>query len=335
MPNQQLLDFIKQQLQQGTGKEQIKSSLAANGWKPQDIDEAFSFLANPANQSSPAPSAQIASLPGAAAILAEAWAIYKQRLGTFLGVMIIPTLVTIVFTVAFAGGGLLSFSLFSSTFTLGRIALFFLLLILIYVVIFITQIWGQTALLYAVKDSHEKIGVVESYRRGWHKIFSYWWIGLLSALIILGGFFLLFVPGIIFAIWFSTAAFVLIAEDLRGMNALLKSKEYVKGNWDGVFWRFFFMAIIGLLLYLVPFFVFASLDIPLASAISRWVVGLFLTPLAMTYSFLVYSHLRALKGDVPFAPTKGTKTAFISVAIFGIICMLLIPLFFASTAFRY
>ena len=45
MVNQQLLDYIKQQLQQGTGKEQIKNSLISNGWQTQDVDSAFSSLA--------------------------------------------------------------------------------------------------------------------------------------------------------------------------------------------------------------------------------------------------------------------------------------------------
>ena len=244
MVNQQLLDYIKQQLQQGISKEQIKGSLMTNGWQAQDIDEAFSFISNPASQSSSVPpgaSETISSLPGATAIFGQAWAIYKQRLGTFLGVMAIPMLIMVVLLAVLAGGGLLGVSLLSSKFAAGGIGLLILLAILFFVIIFISQAWGQTALLYAVKDSQEKIGVMESYRRGWHKIFSYWWVGLLTGFITLGGFLLLIVPGIIFATWFSLAVFILIAEDLKGMNALLKSKEYVKGKWGGVFWRFFFI----------------------------------------------------------------------------------------------
>src|SRR3989344_6205520 len=44
MVNPQLLDYIKQQLQQNVSKEQIKNSLLANGWQTSDIDEAFSSL---------------------------------------------------------------------------------------------------------------------------------------------------------------------------------------------------------------------------------------------------------------------------------------------------
>jgi hypothetical protein len=41
MVNQQLLDYIRQQTQQGINNEQIKQSLLANGWQASDIDEAF------------------------------------------------------------------------------------------------------------------------------------------------------------------------------------------------------------------------------------------------------------------------------------------------------
>lgn len=41
MINQQLLDYIKQQSQQGVSSDEIKKSLLANGWSSTDIEEAF------------------------------------------------------------------------------------------------------------------------------------------------------------------------------------------------------------------------------------------------------------------------------------------------------
>lgn len=332
MVNQQLLDYIKQQLQQGVSQEQIKSSLMANGWQAQDIDEAFAFIQNPTSQSSqvPPPAQTITSLPGATAIFGQAWAIYKQRFGTFLGVMIIPMLIMIALVAVLAGGGFLGVSLLSSKFAAGGIGLLIVLAIAFFLVVFISQAWGQTALLYAIKDSQEGIGVVEAYRRGWHKILSYWWVSLLVGFITMGGFLLFVVPGIIFAVWFSLAVFILIAEDLRGMNALLKSREYVKGKWGGVFWRFFFIGVLSLIIALIPILIFGLLKIPFGEEISRFVIGLFLTPLTMTYGFLVYSNLKALKGEIVFAPTGGQKAKFIVVGIIG---LLLIPAILFSTVF--
>jgi len=48
MVNQQLLDYIKQQTQQGINNEQIKQSLIANGWQTSDVESAFNELQTPA-----------------------------------------------------------------------------------------------------------------------------------------------------------------------------------------------------------------------------------------------------------------------------------------------
>ena len=44
MTNQQMLDYIKQQLQQGVNNEAIKTSLIANGWQSADVEEAFKLI---------------------------------------------------------------------------------------------------------------------------------------------------------------------------------------------------------------------------------------------------------------------------------------------------
>jgi hypothetical protein len=48
MANQQLLDYIKQQTQQGINNEQIKHSLLTNGWQASDVEAAFNELQTPA-----------------------------------------------------------------------------------------------------------------------------------------------------------------------------------------------------------------------------------------------------------------------------------------------
>ena len=44
MVNQQILDYIKQQVQQGISREQIKNSLINNGWQASDIEESFNTV---------------------------------------------------------------------------------------------------------------------------------------------------------------------------------------------------------------------------------------------------------------------------------------------------
>ena len=319
MVNQQLLDSIKQQLLQGVSREQTESSLIANGWQKDAINEAFNMLSNnPAPLPQPPASQTVTTLPGATAILGQAWSLYKKRLRTFLGIMIIPTLVSVALLAVLTSSGLLSLTLLPSKSTAEGAGLLIILGIVFFLATFISQTWSQTALLYAIKDSHEGIGVGEAYRRGWHKILSYWWISFLAGFITIGGFLLLIVPGIIFGIWFSLAIFVLIAEDLKGMNALLKSREYVKGRWGGIFWHFFFIGIITF----IPIAIFSSLKIPFGAEISRFATELFMMPLATTYSFLIYNNIKELKGEIAFTPTGKQKAVFVMV---GVLSLFLIP----------
>jgi hypothetical protein len=54
MVNQQLLDYIKQQLEQNVSKEQIKGSLLTNGWLASDVEEGFTVVMSPLSAVSPA-----------------------------------------------------------------------------------------------------------------------------------------------------------------------------------------------------------------------------------------------------------------------------------------
>ncbi|MBU0647374.1 hypothetical protein KKC67_00935 [Patescibacteria group bacterium] len=293
------------------------------------------------------------SLLGVFAILDQACGIYKKKLGVFLGIMAIAILATIGSLILLGGIGYLGYLFIYPNFVIGATVLFIFLAILFILICFISQGWSYVALLYAIKDSQEKIGIKELYRRAWSKVFSYWWVSFLVGLIIMGGFYLFAVPGIIFSVWFSLAIFVLIAEDLKGMNALLKSREYTKGRWWSIFWRFLFIIIVGfviLILFLIVGAILSSifaiglsfLKISFSLVIIQIILNLFtsllsglaqffLTPLIMTYLFLVYKNLKDVKGEFVFTPTNGKKAIFIATGIFGILVILIVTIFVALT----
>ncbi|MBI5187560.1 MAG: pilus assembly protein PilP [Nitrospirae bacterium] len=273
------------------------------------------------------------ALPKASAILGDAWRIYKSRLGTFLGIMLISNIVPVLLIGALIVVGLfLGFKLPPpGSLNIGIILSF----LIVFSFIMIVYTWGVIALIYAIKDSDEGIGIKESYRKGWHKILSFWWVSFLLAFILIGGF-ILIVPGIIFAIWFSLSVFVLIAEDIKGMDALLKSREYVKGRWGSVFWRFLFIVLISMIIMIilsVPAIIFGLLRIPFVGDIINSIIPIFLTPLVMMYSFLVYRDLKSLKGEFPFTPSGRTKAGFIFTGIMGLFIIITVPLFLAYTGY--
>ena len=256
------------------------------------------------------------ALLGVGDLLKKTWQIYRARLGTFFGITLLPFVIGIL---------LLILGEFEKISNLPLAILFYITLYLITV---ITSFWSHISLLYAIKERESKIGIKESFKRGWHKVFPFIWISILTGFIGMGGFLLLVIPGIIFLVWFIFSNFVLISEDLKGMDALFRSKQLVNGYWWKVFWRL-------LVIWLIVFIISTGITLPLKffvnktiSDIAEGIFSLFLTPFFITYTFLIYENLRKLKGGILFEPPKrGTKIKYILVGVLG---FLLIPVILVS-----
>jgi len=177
----------------------------------------------------------------------------------------------------------------------------------------LVALWCYGAFLCAVVD--DTLTVEKAFFRGKSLILPFAWVFLLSGFIVVGGYLLCIIPGIIFTVWFFSAQFLLPAEGLRGMDALLKSREYLRGQWLNVALRLLLIWTASLVVGAVPFFG------PLLSFL--------LFPYVMIFHYLIYRDLRALKGD--FSCPSGTKDKLLwpGVALLGWILVpaLLILLF--------
>ena len=263
-------------------------------------------------------------------LLKNGWGIYKKRAGELIGIMIIPSLFLMlsmaVLGLLFAGGvafsalragevSLESLATSGTVLTTAILVLFFVLLTII------TQVWGQVSLLCAVSAKEEKIGIKEAFRRGWKKLRSFYWLSALMSLIIFGGFLLLIIPGIVFAIWFALGGLILVNEGVKGMTALLKSREYMRGNIGGVFvrWLIIFLIMIGIVLTESAFFEFSKTP-EWFSAIITNATSLFLfSPLLAIFSFLIYEDLKRVKGAFEFKPEASSKILFGVIALLPIL----------------
>jgi len=124
-------------------------------------------------------------------------------------------------------------------------------------------------------------------------------LSLLSALFVLLWSLLLIIPGIIYAVFYSFAAFVFFFEDKRGRAAIRRSTELVTGYWWPVFGR----------LLLVAIFIWAILSIvswPLVSLVkdsTPWhlynsfvqLMSFLVGPIVLVYSYNIYQDLIKLK----------------------------------------
>lgn len=153
---------------------------------------------------------------------------------------------------------------------------------------------GATTRAAIVATAGGKPTVGDSYRVAGRVLGSLLLVSLLSALVVFGGFLLLIIPGIIFAIRLVATVPVVVAEDVRGTEALRRSWRLVKG--DG--WNVFGVLLVaGLLSGVVSAVVTAPFtngewfQIGVANAIASTLT----TPFITCVIVLIYLDLRARK----------------------------------------
>jgi type II secretory pathway pseudopilin PulG len=338
MADQEMLNFIKQRLTANVSREALEKELHIQGYSDQEISEAFAAtavdMAVPAVSASAistmtavpltSQSSQVVnqinpttgSLPNFSALLSSAVSILKDRPGTLFGIAAIAALpqeIPGLIALAFGGSAAWIYSL--------GIPLLILVVLVYTVVSLVTYVWGAVAILYAIKDRAERIGISESFARSRNMIGSWVWVNVLTSAAVFAGFILFIIPGIIFGIWFSFAAIVLIAENIRGTQALSKSKEYVKGHVDEIFTRFFLLG----LLY-IPFYIVIAIVSVVAThlgpvgTVLQQIVGfassLIYIPLGLAFQFVLYENLRSLQGT---PQTKKSVASVIFMVIVGLL----------------
>ncbi len=127
------------------------------------------------------------------------------------------------------------------------------------------SIWVSIILLmYSDNIANKKlVNLQDLQREAIPKMWPLILVGLLVALLTMGGLILLIIPGIIFMVWYSLAELIVVFEDKRGMAALSASRELFRGRcWKALWTVFGGPFIIGLVyavVYGVLFYLIATL----------------------------------------------------------------------------
>ncbi|MCK5237474.1 MAG: hypothetical protein KAR06_10875, partial [Deltaproteobacteria bacterium] len=142
--------------------------------------------------------------------------------------------------------------------------------------------WGYSALYLIAADRVS--GIKEALSEGKGKIWGYLWIITLMTLVVTGASVFLLIPGIIAIVFLLPCLTVLYKEDVRGMSALVKSYNYVKGHGISVFVRLLVFFILILIISMV-----AGMLSLLTIGISNIALNLFITPFAIVFSIIIYN----------------------------------------------
>jgi hypothetical protein len=249
-------------------------------------------------------------------LLISAWRDYTERWKLFVGIALVPICAYAVF-VALTTVGLLPWLLSMILVILGIIITGILLTL------------STISVIYAAAEKDKTGDIVYFYRKAFGKLISFWWVSLLVGFVTIGGLFLFIVPGIVLAVWFTFATYAVLLEDQRGMNALLRSRAYVHGNFLPIFWRLFFIAAVVTVIllptaalqeFLQPLLISHIIGIVIIAIIAALV-----SPISILYSYRLYQNARDIKGEFVFSPSGKIKTAVLLVGVLGIVAL---PLLF-------
>ncbi|MFI5260725.1 MAG: hypothetical protein ACHQU0_02955 [Candidatus Paceibacteria bacterium] len=309
MHKPQLIEYIRQQVSVGVPKEDIVRSLIANGWEESDIHAAFASMANAVPVPHPSGLHTRGNLAPLGKLLRDSWQLYKRRLPILAALLAVP------YAFFFIAISLVSAS-DTTVATVGMLSL---------LIGFLISVPAAPAVVLAAAKG---TGFAESYQQGLRLALPFLWFEILLGLVIMGGSVLFIIPALLMSIWFLFGTFTFVLEGKRGLQALLQSREYVRGYWWALFGRALVLYAVAIVpVYLVQFLITTvSASVGYALMALSYAILLLVAPFFMVYTYELYKNLTALKPYlVSTTPTSG-RGFLIASAILGLLFPIIIIL---------
>lgn len=247
------------------------------------------------------------SLHPIGSLFSGAWELYKARFKTSLKIIILPAFLLGLgqlltkrsyIPVAFFGG----------------------------IILFVGEVAFFIGTLALIASFGEGLGPEPAYKRSLKLFWSLLWITALSGCIVLGGYVMLVVPGIWLAISFAFSSYVLLLEGKKGLNALLQSKEYVRGYWWAVVGRNLLLGLAIGGIFLVIYVPVSLLTGSVGGVIMYIILTLLAVPFSIAYEYKLFENLRTLKPHQRIHHATSGRKFLIASGIVGIVAPILIAI---------
>lgn len=229
-------------------------------------------------------------------LLSRSFEDYKNNFSKAIIFMLVPMLATIGYglLIALLVSGMIGTRYMTDSVAVSGISagVSMALIILATVVMILIDLVAMIGIFLIFRDSNENLTVNEILSRAKKDILGYLWVSILTGILVFLWSLLLVIPGIIFGLYYTLSAWVFFKEGKRGMEAIKRSHELIKGYWWAVFGRLvlagvIFVAISSVLQAIVP----GKSGEIVSNAIS-WLFG----PFMIIYQLHIYKSLVDIKG---------------------------------------
>ncbi len=194
--------------------------------------------------------------------------------------------------------------------------------------------------LYIISESsNRKVSFTEAFTWAKKSVLGLLWIYVLTALVVYGGLLLFIIPAIVVSLLIYFSQFVYVKEGVRGLDALLRSRDLVKGNWWAIAGR---LLVVGLLFIVV--FVTLGIVLSLIAGLSGdslgsdtifaallQVIGAAISLMGLKIGMDLYQSLASARPFVPNSEPTAGKWKYVLLAILGLVFGALILLALIKT----
>lgn len=177
------------------------------------------------------------SLIGVGAIVDKSIKLYKENFKLFGSYLLLSAVVVVILGAGLAlAGGFIG----SKQSSLITVALTVFLIIIAVLALFVIMFWFMASLMRVIAARY--LGAPASkmtpeLNAAKPIVVNAIIVSFLSGLIVVGGFILLIIPGILFSLWYYFSLYATVIDNQKPIEALGESRKLIKGRWWAVAWR--------------------------------------------------------------------------------------------------
>jgi hypothetical protein len=235
--NPELIAAVNERRALGHTEKMIREELSQAGYEQAMVEAVIAATRNNPHRQLPRSSTGQVELPTVDQLFSAGW-VFAKKYPTVVALLILPLVVSeVVLYLISANPSLTQFND-----SLG-IAVVEIILMVVYLLLL------AVGLRLAVLDEGDvRLPLATAWSWAAKNYLGLLWVFLLSWCVVMGGFMLFIIPGIIVSLLIYFSQYVYAAEGKRGLEALLRSRELVMGRWWALLGK---LVLIGLVFMLI------------------------------------------------------------------------------------